>query len=75
MVDRVMEFRIHRDVNEEVMGVARFGQSSFPFQRQWPIWDANLTEREVLHKGDVGMRVLERIDGQEQRTRLPLCES
>lgn len=58
-----MGFRIRRDVNEEVKGVARFVLLTFPFQR--PILDVNQIEREVLHKGGVGMHVRRWIDGQK----------
>jgi hypothetical protein len=72
MAYRGMGSRIHRDVSEEVKGVVRFGQTAFPFQ-QLPISDANRIEREVLHKGDVGMHVLERFDEREVRMRWSLC--
>ena len=58
-------FRIHRDVNEEVKGVARFVLLAF-LSRQ-PISDVNRTERAVLHMGDVGMHerswIGERMEG------------
>lgn len=50
-------------MNEEVKGVARFVLLTFPFQR--PILDVNQIEREVLHKGGVGMHVRRWIDGQK----------
>jgi hypothetical protein len=60
--------RIHRDVNVEVRGVARFVQPTFPFQ-QSPTWDVNRTEREVLNKGGVGMHGLGWIDERVVRMR------
>lgn len=62
------EFRTHRDVNVEVMGVTRFVQLAFP-SRRLPTLDVNRTEREVLNKGDVGMHELRWIDERAVRMR------
>ena len=66
------EFRIHRDVNVEVMGVTRFVQLAFPFRRL-PIWVGNRTEREVLNKDDVGMHGQRWIDERAVRMRWSSC--
>lgn len=68
MACRGKGFRIRRDVNVEVKGVARFGQPTFPFQ-QSPTWVGNRIEREVLNKGDVGMHGRRWIDEQVVRMR------
>jgi hypothetical protein len=60
--------RIHRDVNVEVKGVARFVQLAFPFQRL-PTWVGNRIEREVLNKGGVGMHERSSIDERGVRMR------
>jgi hypothetical protein len=63
-----MGSRIHRDVNEVVKGEGRFVQAFSPFQRQ-PTLDVNLTERVVLHRGDVGMHELACYDEVKKRMR------
>jgi len=66
-----MEFRIRRDVNEGVKGVARFVQLAFPFQQ--PISGVNRIERVVLHMGDVGMHERSWIGGQQGDMWSPSC--